>query len=801
MRSHQISIICFCLSCLLLGGTMVGNAQEATRRQTYQEAEEAYQIGHIDRAIEVLDRQLPTYSGTLLVSAYRLLALCHLAQDERDTAIHYINLLLKENPYYSISLNDPERFADLIREQKEGRITLVTASQQAETLEEAPVPVTLITEEMIRAIHARDLRDVLTAYVPGITPIEGEEANLSMRGINAYSQEDILILLNGHRLNSRCTNSESPDYRIDLNKLQRIEVLRGPASSLYGNVALTAVVNLITKNGRDVDGLQANVGYGSGNALQSSLLFGKSWIDSDLLIWGSLYNAKGYRHDVPKESPYAFGMIPRDGELRIDGYNHKPSYDFGLTYQWDKWKVLFNQQYSKRSFTYNNVYFLSTFDYDRYDPIDGNKPGRGVETTRGDLQFNSHIGKVNVELSTFVDYEQVQIYSILGDSIPEEFSNAEFPYPEDDVLSGPLITTQGVFLNQTWQDLTLGGIAKFLYDYQTEKSHGNILWGAQYDHFNLFYNDATFGDQFGRTRVNLRNERNQSFKNGIEQSFSLFAQWKHYLNAQWIWNAGVRYDFKNRHDKTKMNVISPRLSLIYLPNERLNLKLSYARSFVDAPYFCRVSTISYPGAENLEPQYFNSVQFSSSIEFIPKKLTYEANLFYNVATDVVSLTNEGYKNAGTIKTLGLEQVLRYQQKDFNLYASAAYQPALSVKYVQGQENGKVLYTPEFIAQLIANKELNFLEGLWLNLHLSYRTSQPAPCSSFFLFKNGVPYVDEEFVLPGHFLADCGLRYVQKNFELDISCHNLLNHIYLLGGDRAPIPQAGRTFMGTLRLNF
>ena len=161
-----------------------------------------------------------------------------------------VSLLLKENPYYSVSLNDSERFADMVRNQQSGKVTLVTASQQAETLEEAPVPVTIITEEMIRAIHARDLRDVLCAYVPGMTPVEGEEANLSMRGINAYSQENILILLNGHRLNSRCTNSESPDYRINLEKLKQIEVLRGPASSLYGNVALTAVVNLITKEDR-----------------------------------------------------------------------------------------------------------------------------------------------------------------------------------------------------------------------------------------------------------------------------------------------------------------------------------------------------------------------------------------------------------------------------------------------------------------------------------------------------------------------------------------------------------------------
>lgn len=71
----------------------------------------------------------------------------------------------------------------MVRKHRETKVTLVTASQQVETPEEAPVPVTLITEEMIRAIHARCLRDVLIAYVPGISGLSSnEEMNLAMRG-------------------------------------------------------------------------------------------------------------------------------------------------------------------------------------------------------------------------------------------------------------------------------------------------------------------------------------------------------------------------------------------------------------------------------------------------------------------------------------------------------------------------------------------------------------------------------------------------------------------------------------------
>ena len=796
-------IIRFLFLLLLVVCATTGQAQEEVQSQSsYEEAEKEYQIGHIDRAIQLLDQNLFLYDGTLLVSAYRLLALCHLAQDNEQMASQYVALILKENPYYSTTLNDPERFADMIKDQREGKVTLVTASQQAETLEEAPVPVTLITEEMIKAIHARDLRDVLCAYVPGMTPVEGEEANLSMRGINAYSQENILILLNGHRLNSRSTNSESPDYRISLEKLKQIEVLRGPASSLYGNVALTAVVNLITKEGRDVDGFQIGMGYGSGDAFKSYAQFGKNTLGNDLFIWAGIYTSNGYKYQINRDDPNAYGIVPRDGYLYVDGYNHKPAYDFGVIYKWDKWKFMFNQQYSKRTLAYTNMYLVTTYDYRNYEDINGYRPGRGTETTRGDLQFSSHIGKVEVQASAFVDYERVNIYSVMGDSIPDLLADVEFPLLEDEAVSSPIHATQGVFVNQSFHDITMGTNTLFFLPYNSQHGEGNLLWGAQFEHFDLFYHDLTFGDKYSRTLLNVRNDRNLLFKTGIEQSFSLFTQWKHRLSQQWIWNTGLRYDFKNRYNKERTSVLSPRLSLIYLPSDRLNVKLSFARSYVDAPFFYRVASVTYPTATDMDPQFFNSVQLSSKVEFIPKKLTYEANLFYNVATDIVSLTELGYSNAGTIKTLGLEQNLRYQQKDLRIYASAIYQPALSVKYINDEtKENKVYNTPEFIMQLITEKELPFFKGFWANLHLSYRSNQPVLIKNSMVFKDGASLVGKEMTINGFLLANLGLRYQYKMLEVEASCYNLFSHQYLLGGDRVPVPQAGRMFLGAFHLYF
>ena len=86
---------------------------------------------------------------------------------------------------------------------------VVSASKTAEPVKEAPVPVTLISADMIQRSGARNLRDLLAWYVPGMSMVtDHNEYNISMRGVYASSQQKILIMLNGHRLNGR-TYSEA----------------------------------------------------------------------------------------------------------------------------------------------------------------------------------------------------------------------------------------------------------------------------------------------------------------------------------------------------------------------------------------------------------------------------------------------------------------------------------------------------------------------------------------------------------------------------------------------------------------
>ena len=156
-----------------------------TQRNIYNDAMENYSIGRLEQAQQLLSENINRFNGSTKESAYRLLALCALGMDKNEEAEHYTTLLLRENPYYSTTVDDPARFVDIVKHIKSGmESTITTASNQAEKLSEVPVPVTLITDEMIRACSGRNLKEVLLAYVPGMNNVDSnDDINIAMRGI------------------------------------------------------------------------------------------------------------------------------------------------------------------------------------------------------------------------------------------------------------------------------------------------------------------------------------------------------------------------------------------------------------------------------------------------------------------------------------------------------------------------------------------------------------------------------------------------------------------------------------------
>ncbi|MEQ4530008.1 MAG: catecholate siderophore receptor CirA [Mixta sp.] len=125
---------------------------------------------------------------------------------------------------------------------------VVTASANEINLQDAPASISVITSEEIKRKPVQNLRDVLRE-VPGVQLTnEGDNRKgVSLRGLDSSYT---LILIDGKRVSSRNAVFRHNDFDLNwipVDAIERIEVVRGPMSSLYGSDALGGVVNIITR--------------------------------------------------------------------------------------------------------------------------------------------------------------------------------------------------------------------------------------------------------------------------------------------------------------------------------------------------------------------------------------------------------------------------------------------------------------------------------------------------------------------------------------------------------------------------
>ena len=801
MKKYLLTILCSIFSICLY-------AQNENELQICNQAQQYYQLGRLDDAVTFLEDNIKTLSSLPKITALRILALCYLEQDQIEQAQKCVEQLLNEDPYYNISLNDPPRFVDMVAQFKRGESAVITtASQQAESLSEVPVPVTLITEEMIKQSGAQTLSDLLTLYVPGMSFIEGLEMNMAMHGVYSTLQEKILVMQDGHRLNSRTNNSEALDYRTSLDKIKQIEVLRGPASSLYGNVALTAVVNIITKKGNDIDGVNCSFGIGNNKSYQPSVTIGKKSMGIDFMGWASVYASEGEKRNIGINDEDFYGKILIPGKMYINGFNQRPAYDLGFSAEWNNLKFMFTMQESKRVNPYKLLLGAGLFDYNRYRKYDGMKPGHARKTTRFDVLYNKSINdNWSYKISAFMDLENCSNYDVVGDTLlPDE---RFIPCRPGEVIKPGFYDDKnenGVFQFQSWSDYTYGFTAQTNYLFNIGKWTNSLLAGVQLEHYTLHDSKMVLGDHFQRIVVTY-SEQNTMLEYGNELIISPFVQLKTNFSDHFIFNGGLRFDSKHRYDGEWLNVASPRISLIYNLNQKANFKLSYSHAFVDAPFFYRANrTNTYPGGKDLKPEHNDALQFTFEGALKDNRFTYQTNLFYNKLKDLIfrDVKEFIYNNAGSLDMIGVEQVFSAKFNRSNAYLNCTYQHVLNATNCAAE--GKYVFNvPSFMINGMYNYQLlkpSKYGGLSTHVTVNVQTKQKTPLSPY-LFKGEKQVIDPERELPARAIVNMGLNYDYKDLSLSFNAYNLLNTNYYQSGDiPVPVPQQGFHCMTTLTYKF
>ena len=214
------------------------------------------------------------------------------------------------------------------------------ASGISQPISKAPAVASVVTATQIKQIGALDIDDILET-IPGLhvsrNPI-GYNSNYTFRGIHTALNPQVLMLINGIPL----TNLFHGDRNLvwggmPVEAISRVEVIRGPGSAIYGADAFSGVINIITKNSQELDGVAVGVRAGSSDTKNTWIQYGRTESDYSFSAVVELGKSDGQNERIGVDaqtfldtvsatnSSLAPGGVETGGEsidLRLEGSYH-----------------------------------------------------------------------------------------------------------------------------------------------------------------------------------------------------------------------------------------------------------------------------------------------------------------------------------------------------------------------------------------------------------------------------------------------------------------------------------------------
>ncbi len=174
-----------------------------------------------------------------------------------------------------------------------------TASKYEQSISRAPASVSIVTSDDIRKLGLRTLAGVLQSVRGVYVPYDRTYSYLGIRGFQRPGDYNsrVLLLVDGHRLNENLYGAFllGTEAVPDVDLIDRVEVIRGPSSSLYGESAFLGVVNVITKRGRQLNGFEVSGEVASFDTYYGRLSFGQKFDnETEVLLSASWYDSAGH---------------------------------------------------------------------------------------------------------------------------------------------------------------------------------------------------------------------------------------------------------------------------------------------------------------------------------------------------------------------------------------------------------------------------------------------------------------------------------------------------------------------------
>ena len=653
-------------------------------------------------------------------------------------------------------------------------ITLKIATRTERDPGEAPGSVSIVTSDDIKAMGARTLEDVLRS-VPGVdVTTDGlGRPRIVFRGVASGAtgggSENVLILMNGHRLDEPIEGGATAiNYMVPVGNIQKIEILRGPGSALYGSGALGGVIDIVTFTQRDFTGIEASAGGGSFATQSYAVKLGSE---------GRALKIAGY-----------IQFEDTNGAARIVGEDAQTGIDRSLASQGIEPASLAPGPSTDDRRILETNYGASYKDYDFNLRVSNQRsPGFiGIAESLGSVNDLIH-RQISIDASRRLDLAggwtlRTRVSFTRNDM--KRFLQA-FPPGYSEPLPGGAFAQfpSGVFVQEELNSRRFGaeGIAqKSFVDHQ-------VQLGAELGRESAFGNDLSGNYDFrtGTPLLELRSLPGTVSDRGRGVA-SLLVQDVWSCSTRLTITAGLRFD----HYGDVGGALSPRLAAVFRLPKDAHLKLLYGRAFraptIGEQFF---SLPGFLGNASLKPETVDSLE--AVLAYNKKRLRLSWGLFQSFVRDeivaqgvFVAGASRPLVNAPGLDVRGVEMEVR---QGFGVGSSVF----LNYSYLHSEEASSgepAAAAPSHIGNVGATFSL--AGGTHITPSILFRSSRPRVTD------------DSRSPVDGYALVNLAVRVpnVYHGIVVSLSAQNILNKLYFdpapLGGVPGDYPQPGRRlFLG------
>lgn len=539
------------------------------------------------------------------------------------------------------------------------------------------------TPGVISIVKGEDLSKMGISYfdVDTLNMIPGFVHNHSRKS-DEYTK--YIYAIDGLSINTQITGPGYLPY-ISTKSIDRIEIIRGPSSSLYGANAYSAFINIITKKDGNIIWSDYTHFNGSNIGISVGTVINEKINDIDVNLRLHKIESDGSKHIVTQDMASLNNMSSNTpSEVNLA----QGAYDIGLNLKYKDFEITYNRLNTK---AYSNYGFSKAF-LPKYDD------NIHLDETKDILDISHKSAFYNWDITNSVGFFQF-----------------------DQKISDSYIAPSGIF-----------GAVDYIVDahFKEQNFYAQSELNRKFNKHDILIGAKWFNaklkkdDYFATINLNTNATYNTpSYVGDLmpdinREVYSLWLQDYYNINDSTTMVSNIRYDKVTDIDES---TITPRLALIHELNEKNILKAQYSKAFMTPLFFALypASGVSFMnGDKNLKIDKSNNYELAhiyKNLDYSLKTTLYYTDM-YRVNT-LKQVGNTKIQANNSIQMSGIEVELEKNFSTLNIKSNFSYNYYSKVKYIDEAEYNKELRVlPDFMANLIITKKLNsnLSTTLWYN---------------------------------------------------------------------------------------